>query len=115
MREDGVIFVTIDDQEVENPAEVLNEIFGEENFVAQCHLAKDVFHQEKLGQAFLSRPRLRRRLRTSRRQLEARVILQRTEEMEAEYQNPDNDPRGPWKAAIFPPATITAKRPTRSL
>ncbi len=35
MREDGVIFVSIDDHEVHNLKRILDEIFGEENFVAQ--------------------------------------------------------------------------------
>ena len=34
LREDGVIFVSIDDHEVHNLRAVMNEIFGEENFVA---------------------------------------------------------------------------------
>lgn len=35
LREDGVIFISIDDQEVDNLRGVLNEIFGAENFIAQ--------------------------------------------------------------------------------
>jgi adenine-specific DNA-methyltransferase len=35
LREDGAIFVSIDDNEVNNLRQILNEIFGEENFVAQ--------------------------------------------------------------------------------
>ena len=35
LREDGVIFVSIDDNEVHNLRLLMNEIFGEENFVAQ--------------------------------------------------------------------------------
>jgi adenine-specific DNA-methyltransferase len=34
LREDGVIFVSIDDNEVHNLRQVMNEVFGEENFVA---------------------------------------------------------------------------------
>lgn len=35
LREDGVIFVSIDDNEVHNLRLLMNEIFGEENFIAQ--------------------------------------------------------------------------------
>ncbi|HGY2267719.1 site-specific DNA-methyltransferase [Morganella morganii] len=35
LKDDGVIFVSIDDNEVENTRRLLDEIFGEENFVAQ--------------------------------------------------------------------------------
>ena len=34
LREDGVIFVSIDDHEVHNLRALMNEIFGEENFIA---------------------------------------------------------------------------------
>lgn len=36
LREDGVIFISIDDNEVDNLKKLCNEVFGEENFVAQC-------------------------------------------------------------------------------
>lgn len=35
LREDGVIFVSIDDNEVHNLRAIMNEIFGEENFIAE--------------------------------------------------------------------------------
>jgi adenine-specific DNA-methyltransferase len=38
LREDGVIFVSIDDHEVHNLRLLMNELFGEENFVAQINL-----------------------------------------------------------------------------
>ena len=34
LREDGVIFISIDDHEIDNLTKVCNEVFGEENFVA---------------------------------------------------------------------------------
>lgn len=36
LREDGVIFITIDDHEADNLKKVCNEVFGEENFIAAC-------------------------------------------------------------------------------
>ena len=35
MREDGAIFISIDDNEVDNLKKICNEVFGEENFVSQ--------------------------------------------------------------------------------
>ena len=35
LRDDGVIFISIDDNEVDNIKKLCNEVFGEENFVAQ--------------------------------------------------------------------------------
>jgi adenine-specific DNA-methyltransferase len=48
LREDGVIFVSIDDNEVHNLRAIMNEIFGEENFIAQL-----VWEKKKKG-TFLS-------------------------------------------------------------
>ena len=42
LRDDGVIFITIDDTEVANLRLLANEVFGEENFVAHLVLAKEV-------------------------------------------------------------------------
>lgn len=44
LREDGVIFISIDDNEVYNLRLLMNEIFGEENFVAQF-----IWHAKKGG------------------------------------------------------------------
>ncbi len=48
LREDGVIFVSIDDHEVHNLRAVMNEIFGEENFVAQLVWEKGRKNDAKL-------------------------------------------------------------------
>lgn len=92
---DGAIFVSIADHEIQNLRAVMSDIFGEENFVANIiwqkvyspknsarHFSEDhdyVLVYARNADAW--RPRL----------------LPRTEEMEARYRNPDNDPRGPWK------------------
>lgn len=94
LREDGVIFVSIDDHEVHNLRMLMNEVFGEENFVASViwhkmdspkntakHFSED--HDYVLVYArsgVLWQPNL----------------LPRSQEMLARYSNPDNDPRGPW-------------------
>lgn len=41
LREDGVIFISIDDNEVHNLRLLMNEIFGEENFVAQITIVNN--------------------------------------------------------------------------
>ncbi len=48
LREDGVIFISIDDNEVHNLRAIMNEIFGEENFVAQ------LVWEKKMKGTFLS-------------------------------------------------------------
>ncbi len=47
LRDDGVIFISIDDNEVNNLRQMMNEIFGEENFFAQI-----VIQSNKRGQTY---------------------------------------------------------------
>lgn len=49
LREDGVIFISIDDHEVHNLRKICDEVFGEENFVAQiCHKHRDGVSNDKI-------------------------------------------------------------------
>lgn len=48
LREDGVIFISIDDHEVDNLRKLCNEVFGEENFVAQLVWEKGRKNDAKL-------------------------------------------------------------------
>jgi len=97
LRDDGVLFISIDDNEVDNLRKVCSEVFGEENFVAQIIWQKvyapknsaDWFSEDHDYILVYAREKLSWRPKQ----------LARTEEMEARYKNPDNDPRGPWKAA----------------
>jgi adenine-specific DNA-methyltransferase len=96
LRDDGVIFVSIDDTEVANLRKLLDEVFGEHNFVAQIVWQK-VYAPKNSAQWFsedhdyivvYARDKLMWRPER----------LARTEKMAARYKNPDNDARGPWKA-----------------
>ena len=95
LRDDGIIFISIDDNELNNLLKICDEIFGAENFVT-------TFVWEK------------RKTRENRRAISVRhdyivCYVKRfdqrehalgLEEMTGEaierYKNPDNDPRGPW-------------------
>ena len=97
LRQDGVIFVSIDDNEVHNLRLMMNEIFGEENFVAQ--LIWERAFSPKNDAKFISNSH-------DYVLMYARSInefsigrLDRTEEANARYSNPDNDPRGPWMSS----------------
>ena len=49
LKDDGVIFVSIDDDEVHNLRKVMDEIYGEENFVANiCHKARASVSNDKI-------------------------------------------------------------------
>lgn len=97
LRQDGVIFVSIDDNEIHNLRLMMNEIFGEENFVAQ--LVWERAFSPKNDAKFISNSH-DYVLMYARNINEFSIgRLDRTEEANARYSNPDNDPRGPWMSS----------------
>lgn len=94
LREDGTIFVSCDDNEVQNLRAVMNEVFGEENFVASVIWQK-VFSPKNSAKHF-SADHDYIVVYARRADIWRPELLPRTEEMEARYDNPENDPRGPW-------------------
>ena len=99
LRQDGVIFVSIDDNEVHNLRLIMNEIFGEENFVAQ------ISWQRKYGPAndakYISETH-EYILVFARNKIDwSPNLLKRNDKQLLAFQNPDNDPRGPWRASDF--------------
>jgi DNA modification methylase len=94
LRDDGAIFVSIDDNEVHHLRMLMDEIFGEENFVATIiwhkmdspkntavHFSEDhdyIVVYAKIAESWSPN------------------LLERNEEMIARYKNPDKDPRGVW-------------------
>ena len=95
LAEDGVIFISIDDNEQENLKKCCDEVFGGQNFVAQ--LVWERAYAPKNDAKFISNSH--DYVLMYARNLNDFVIgrLPRTEEANARYQNPDNDPRGVWK------------------
>lgn len=96
LQPDGVIFVSIDDGEVQNLRRVLDEVFGEENFLANIVWQKAYTSNQTAR--FISNTH--DHLLAYSRSVEEVAIgkFPRTEEQKAKFKNPDNDPRGPWKA-----------------
>lgn len=96
LREDGVIFISIDDNEVHNLRKVCDEIFGGTNFVATVIWQK-VYAPKNSARHFSEDHDYvvvyARNAETWRPHL-----LPRTEAMESHYSNPDNDPRGVWRS-----------------
>lgn len=97
LRDDGVLFISIDDNEVGNLRRLCDEVFGASNFVATVIWQK-VYSPKNTASWFsedhdyiLVYARDKSRWQPQK--------LPRTAEMEARYKNPDNDTRGPWKAA----------------
>ena len=96
LKDDGVIFISIDDNEVDNLRKVCSEVFGDENFVAQIIWQK-VFAPKNTARWFSEDHDYILVYAKSAEQWVPQALPQ-TEEMLARYKNPDNDPRGPWTA-----------------
>jgi len=94
LRDDGVIFVSIADHEIHNLRAAMNEVFGEENFVAAVIWQK-VFSPKNSARHF-SEDHDYVVVYARNAETWTPRLLPRTEEMEARYANPDHDARGPW-------------------
>ena len=94
LRDDGVIFISIDDNEVTNLRKLCDEVFGEENFVGAI-LWKKKTNGNNMG---IIPPVHDYILAYSKSMADIGDIgYEMTEEHIAKtYSNPDNDPRGPW-------------------
>jgi adenine-specific DNA-methyltransferase len=95
LRDDGVILVSIDDGEVHHLRQIMGEIFGEENFVATVIWQK--VYSPKNTAKYFSEDHDYIVIFAKRKEIWQPSLLPRTDEMNARYGNPDNDPRGPWK------------------
>ena len=95
LRDDGVIFISIDDNEQANLKKLCDEVFGEENFVATIIWQK-VYSPKNSAKYFSEDHDFVLVYARNKEEWRPR-LLPRTEEMAARYINPDNDPRGPWK------------------
>ena len=95
LSEDGVIFISIDENEIQNMRKITDEIFGASNFVSQLGWQK-VYSPKNQARFFSNDYEFV--LCYSRNIESFRInLLPRTEQMNARYKNPDNDPKGPWK------------------
>ena len=95
LRDDGVIFVCIDDNEVAGLKLVMNEIFGDENFVAD--IVWNHTQQSKNDEKYFSRHHNQILVFRKSEKLET-FQFERTEKDNLAYANPDNDPKGLWRA-----------------
>ncbi len=96
LKDDGILFVSIDDNEVHHLRMILNEIFGEENFLA------NVIWQKKYTRSNDARwfSDNHDHILVYARSADSCVLNlePRSENQLAAYSNPDNHPKGPWKA-----------------
>ena len=106
LREDGVIFVSIDDHEVHNLKLMMNEIYGEENFVAQFTWKSRQFPDSR-AKTHVSVDHEYILLYSRRSDTRLRGI----ERDETKFSNPDNDPRGRWMSRSLLGLATPEQRP----
>ena len=109
LKEDGAIFISIDDHEYSNMRKIADDIFGEENFVTSIIWRKRVspandaqwyssdheyliVYSKDKGSWFPNK-------------------TERSEDHNQYYKNPDNDPRGPWNSAAYTCNKSKSERP----
>ncbi len=106
LREDGVIFVSIDDNEEHHLRLMMNEIFGEENWLGTF--------------VWKSRQMVDNRTKTGISVDHEYVlcygrsedsVLRGSEKDLSKFSNPDNDPRGPWRSADMTGLATKDRRP----
>ena len=107
LTDDGVIFISIDDNEQENLKKCCDEVFGGQNFVAQ--LVWERAFSPKNDARFISNSH--DYVLMYAKNITQFVIgrLPRTEEANARYSNPDNDPRGVWMSSDISVKTYNAE------
>lgn len=113
LSEDGVIFISIDDNEIDNLKKVCNEIFGESNLVAEIPWQSRASIQNDTDfsvnhEYICVYAKVRRK--ENRRLKESNYVEWHKHDSfvcrplpldKDKFDNPDNDPRGPWKADPF--------------
>lgn len=96
LTQDGVIFVSIDDNEIHNLRHLMDEVFGPENFIATVIWQK--VYSPKSSARHLSEDHDYIVMYARNANIWRPNLLPRTAKQDKAYTNPDNDPRGPWKA-----------------
>ena len=95
LTDDGVIFISIDDNEQANLKKLCDEVFGEENFVAVIVWQKRTSPDARLnlGPAHDYIVVYAKDLELGKKSLNK---IELSDDRKSEYSNPDNDPRGKW-------------------
>lgn len=113
LSDDGAVFISVDDNEIENLRKVCNEIFGENNFVAEipwqsrASIQNDTdfsINHEYICVFAKKRRQENRRLKESNYTgwfKDDSFVCRPLPLDKSKFDNPDNDPRGLWKADPF--------------
>ena len=108
LTDDGVIFISIDDNEQANLKKICDEVFGESNFIAQI-VWERAYAPVNLKKHFSESHDY---IICYAKNLEQAVCngLPRSQEANDRYSNPDNDPRGDWKSSDLSVGPIIASK-----
>ena len=106
LRDDGVIFISIDDNEQSNLKKICDEIFGEKNFVTNIIWQKKFSPQN--DSKWFSDNHDFIICFAKNKEIFRPNLLERSEEANSRYKNPDNDPRGPWTSSDLSVKTYSA-------
>ena len=108
LSEDGVIFVSIDDNEQHHLRMLMDEVFGEENFLASISWEKR-YTRSNNAKMFTS---VVDTIVAYRRSSQLDYLREpRNEKSDAIYENPDDDQRGPWTSVSYVNPATRSQRP----
>jgi adenine-specific DNA-methyltransferase len=108
LRDEGVIFISIDDHELHNLRRICDEIFGEDNFICTFVWEKRYAPPPDTKEVGY----VHENILLYRRSSSFRMgLLPMREDQRSRYKNPDNDPRGPWKPMDYTSRWSKSERP----
>ncbi len=108
LSDEGVIFISIDDNEQHHLRMLMDEIFGEDNFVAS------IVWQHRYGRSNNAKLFSNQREHIALYRKSDKVYhirIKRVEELNQTYSNPDNDPRGRWVSSSYVNPATKEQRP----
>jgi len=94
LSEDGVIFISIDDNELENLKSICNEIFGEKNFEGHIHWRRR--HNQPNDKTKMIGIVAEHIVSYAKNSQYLKKVGVGKLDVTASFTNPDNDPKGPW-------------------
>ncbi len=107
LKDDGVIFISIDDNEVANLRKICDEIFGEDNYVQEIIWEKKFSPQNDAKYFSLNHEQVL--CYAKNKTLFNRNLLPMTDEQKSRYLNLDRDSRGIWTSGDLTVARMTEK------
>lgn len=108
LTEDGIIYISLDDNEIYNLRKICDEVFGENNFISNVIWIKKYGIQNDARYYSTSHDYIMAIARN--KDAYKQNLLPRTEQQDKRYKNIDQDPRGPWKPADFTVPHVSLNR-----